>query len=86
MLVNLTTKTVSTVALVVAPASPRRRRVYLVQSSANAVRIGADGVTATTGYRLGQNERVEIEGTDAVYAIREGGSDGTVSGVEDVRR
>jgi hypothetical protein len=86
MLINLPAVAVSNAAVVVAPASQNRRKVSLVQTTANAVRVGAAGVTAVTGYRLGQNERVELETTDAVYAIREGGGDGSVSGIEDRRR
>jgi len=86
MLENLANVTVSNVAVIVAPRNGQRRKVFLVQTSANAVRIGAAGVTASTGYRLGQNERIEIESTEDVYAIREGGADGTVCGFEVSRR
>ena len=90
MLVNLPAVVVSAVAVEIAPADPHRRRIFIVQSSANPVRIGAAGVTAATGYRLGQNERMQLEGpecpTDAIYAIREGGADGNVSCLVDRRR
>lgn len=84
---NPTAVTVSSVAVVIAEANPNRKALLITQSSANAVRVGASTVAATTGYRLGQNERLAFDSgrycpTDAIYAIREGGSDGTVSVVE----
>ena len=86
ILSNIAAVTVSSTALIVAPANPTRRKLIVCQTSANPVRIGALGVLATTGIRLAQGERVIFEGvdcpTDAIYAIREGGVDGTVSAIE----
>lgn len=83
---NLANAAVGVAAAIAVPANPNRRRLLLVQTTANAVRIGGIGVTAATGYRLGQNERLELSGdyvpTSAIYAIREGGADGNLSGVE----
>jgi hypothetical protein len=78
--------TVSNAAVVVAEANPLRKRLIITQTSANAVRVGTSTVSTSTGFRLGQNERYVLDGancpTDAIYAIREGGSDGTVCVVE----
>lgn len=85
-LFNRSAVTVSSVAILVLPANPTRKWACISQTSANPVRIGAAGVLATTGIRLAQGGTLVLEGancpTDAIYAIREGGSDGTCSAVE----
>lgn len=85
-LFNRAAVTVSNVAIEVLPANSRRKWAVICQTSANPVRIGAAGVAATTGIRLAQSEKLVLEGdncpTDAIFAIREGGTDGTVSAIE----
>lgn len=85
-LFNRAAVTVSNVAIEVLAANPTRKWACISQTSANPVRIGASGVAATTGVRLAQNGTLILEGkdcpTDAVFAIREGGVDGTCSAVE----
>lgn len=82
VLSNPAAVTVSVAAVVVAAANARRRRLIIQQTSANPVRVGGASVTAATGIHLGQNERLEFSGedvpTEAIYAIREGATDGTV--------
>ena len=82
--------TVSSTPIIVLAANPRRKYAVICQTSANAVRVGNSTVAATTGARLGAtgttNDRLVLEGkdcpTEAIYAIREGGSDGTVTALE----
>jgi hypothetical protein len=85
-LYNRAAVTVSSTAIIVVAANATRKKVVICQTSANAVRVGALGVLATTGIRLAQGEKLVLEGvdcpTDAIYAIREGASDGTVSAIE----
>lgn len=82
------TVTVSSSAIVVLAANPKRKWAIIQQTSANPVRVGDSLVTATTGISLAQRDKIILEGkdcpTDAIYAIREGGSDGTVSVIEEV--
>jgi hypothetical protein len=89
-LINRAAVTVTVGQVQIAAANPTRRRIWIQQTSANAIRFGDTGVAATTGIRLGQNERILIEPapgapcpTGAIFAIREGGTDGTVNVVED---
>lgn len=85
-LFNRAAVTVSTVAVEIVPANAKRRYLAICQTSANAVRVGAAGVTATTGIKLAQNGTLVFDGanvpTDAIYAIRDAASDGTVSAIE----
>lgn len=85
-LFNRSAVTVSNVAILICAANSRRKMLIITQTSANPVRVGAAGVTATTGFRLAQNERFVFEGdecpTDDIWAIREGGSDGSCVCVE----
>lgn len=85
--VDINATTVGTPSVTVAVANPKRVKLVIKNTSANPVRVGfTNPQTATTGTRLAQNESFVLEGekvpTDAVYGIREGGSDGTVSGYE----
>lgn len=85
-LFNRAAVTVGAVEIVVLAANPRRTYAMIQQTSANPVRVGAQGVTATTGISLAQRGTLILEGpecpTDAIYAIREGGVDGTVVAIE----
>lgn len=89
-LTNLPAVVVSAAEVQVAPANPSRRKLILCQTTANAVRVGIAGVLATSGLRLGAvgttNDRLVLEGedcpTEAIFAIREGGADGSVCGIE----
>ena len=72
---------VSSVAVLILAASPGARLVVLQNTGANAVRIGAVGVTATTGFRLAAGVIAVFSAPTitggALYAIRET-SDSTV--------
>lgn len=88
-LFNRPTVAVTVAEVQIVPANPTRKRLYITQTSANAVRVGPTGVLATTGHRLGQNQQLVIEGspgnpcpTEAIFGIREGGADGSVSILE----
>lgn len=85
-LFNRAAVTVSTVAVQIVPANTKRRYLAISQTSANAIRVGAADVTATTGVKLVENDRIVFDGdhvpTDAIYAIRDGAADGTVSSIE----
>jgi hypothetical protein len=88
-LVNRAAVTVSNVEIQLLAANPKRKWAVIQNTSANPIRVGAVGVTATTGIRLAQGERLvvgeQILGgcpTDQINGIREGGSDGTVSPIE----
>lgn len=89
-LFNRATVTVPVGQIQIVPANPSRKRLWITQVSANAVRIGPTGVLATTGHRLGQNESLELIGapgypcpTEAIFGIREGGADGTICVLEE---
>lgn len=75
--------TVGAAATQILAASSTAKLVILQNTSANNVRVGVSGVTATTGFRLAAGVMViftpdMIPTTAALYAIREGSSDGTV--------
>lgn len=78
--------TVSSVAIQIVAASSRRRWLCIQNISANPVAIGASGVAAGTGIILNQNDKLVFDGqripTNAIFAIRTGGSDGTITIVE----
>lgn len=89
-LFNRAAVTVGVAEVQIVAANPTRKKLIICQTSANAIRVGVTGVLATTGVRLGAagttNDRLVLEGvdcpTDAIFAIREGGVDGTVSAIE----
>lgn len=85
-LFNRAAVTVGAVEVVVLPANARRTYACIQQTSANPVRVGAQGVTALTGISLAQRDRLVLEGdecpTEAIYAIREAAADGTVIAIE----
>lgn len=83
--------TVSAAAVQVVAANPTRMWLVICNVSANPVRVGAsNALAAANGIRLAQGEKLVLEGnargkpcpTDAVFAIREGGTDGTVTALE----
>lgn len=83
-LINRAAVAVGAAEILVLAANPRRRWAVIQQTSANPVRVGAQGVTAATGISLAQRDRLVLEGeegecpTDAIYAIREAAADGTI--------
>lgn len=66
---------VSNVAVLVLPANPNRKKLIVQNTGTENVRIGAIGVTATTGLRLLPSGSMIIDmpdvPTNAIYAIRE---------------
>lgn len=76
---NGTETAVSSSAVQVIAANLNRRKLILQNTGLNNVRIGASGVTATTGMRLGPGLGVIFEAasdmsdcpTNAIFAIRE---------------
>jgi hypothetical protein len=82
--------TVGAASAQVVAANPKRKGLVITNPTANPIRVGfTNPQTATTGQRLAQGEKFILESTpghncptDAIYAIREGGSDGAVSGYE----
>lgn len=75
---------VSSVAVEVAPANALRRSVVIQNVGANNVRVGTSSVTATRGTRLLPNGSRVFTTRAAIYAIREGGSNSSVSVSEEV--
>lgn len=80
-LTNPAAVTVSSTAIIVLAANAKRKYAVIQNLSSNAVRVGSASVTASTGIRLAQYDRLVLEGvsvpTEDIYAIREGGSDGS---------
>ncbi len=79
--------TVSTTAVKAAEANNSRIGLILQETGGQAVRIGAsDQVSTTHGLVLVASSTMLLEGslcpTDAVWAIRDGGSDGTLVATE----
>lgn len=74
--------TVSSTAVSVLAANPARRSCFIQNVGANNIRVGDSTVTATTGLRVTAGSTLIFEMPDcpsnAIYAIREGGSDSTV--------
>ncbi len=87
-LFNRAAVTVGVAEVQIVAASPTRKQLIICQTSANPVRVGVTGVTATTGIRLAQGEKLVFDSTsdecptDAIFAIREGGVDGTCTALE----
>lgn len=72
--------TVSNVAIQLLPADPNRRAAYITNSSANAMRVGAQATVATNrGVRVAGGASLTVTTTAAVYAIREGAADATAN-------
>lgn len=75
--------TVSTTAVVVLAADSNRKHGTIRNTSANNIRLGDQAnVAAGRGYQLRGGEFYTHDGTDALYAVREGASDGTVCVIE----
>lgn len=72
---------VSSSAISVLAANANRKKLILQNTGANAVRIGASGVTATTGMRLAAGSAIVFDmphcPTSQIFAIRES-ADSTV--------
>lgn len=88
-LANPAAVTVSNAAVQIVAANPKRRGLIITQTTANPVRYGNASVTAVTGARLAQNESKTFGftergdcPTEAIFAIREGGVDGSVCVLE----
>lgn len=84
--------TVSSAAIQIAAVNQTRRKIIIQNVSANAMRVGPTGVTATTGTRLAANETLIIsaDGTmgcpiGAIFAIRDAASDATACVTEFTR-
>jgi hypothetical protein len=83
---NIADVTAGAAASIIVPANTKRQKLVITQNSANPVRVGVLGVLATSGVRLAQGQQLVLDGedcpTEAIYAIREGASDGTCSAIE----
>lgn len=62
---------VSSSAVEVLAANANRKKAVIQNTGLGNVRVGVNGVTATTGMRLVPNGHVILESTQAIYAIRE---------------
>lgn len=88
-----TQTTVSTSAVQIAAANSQRRKVTIQNVHATGVmRVGLVGVTATTGLRVIAGAEMTLVGdgsgacpTQALYAIRDGGTDATACVAEFTR-
>ena len=75
--------TVSSTALEVLAANANRKHSTVRNIGDNNIRIGdEDNVAAARGYQLRPGEYYTHDGTDALFAIREGASDSTVCVIE----
>lgn len=76
--------TVSTSAVALNTASTAGKRLTVKNTSANAVDLGVNSVTAAAGFDLaaGASATITLQPGDVLYAIRSGASDGTVAIVE----
>ena len=70
---------------VIAAANASRRKIHIQNVGANNARVAPGTVTATRGVQLAPGQSVTFETTAAINAIREGGSDTTLSITEETR-
>lgn len=76
---------VSTPAVEVAAANGNRRTIIVQNVGANPIRVGTADVAANRGTRLVAGGSRTFTTRAAIYAIREGGSDSTVSISEETK-
>lgn len=89
-LANIGPVTVSSVEIEILPAKRTRKWAVITNVSANPIRVGVSPIDATKGIRLAQGQTLVLgprnEGyvcpTDKIVGIREGGSDGTATALE----
>lgn len=79
---NIADTVVGSSQVVIASATTRKEVIINVPASAaNAVRIGASGVTASSGLKVEPGSTLTLAFEGALYAIRDGSSDVTVNGI-----
>lgn len=80
--------TVSDSSIQIQAANVNRKRLLIQNLGPGSVFIGQSGVSITTGFRLQANESVVLQkpyvATNAIYAIRDGGSDKSVITAETI--
>jgi len=72
---------VGAVAIQILPANPLRKVAFIQNTGSTNIRVGVAGVTATTGLRLTPGGVITYDQycpTNAIFAIREDGSDSIV--------
>lgn len=76
--------TVSNAATLIAAANADRLEITVVlkDTEANGIRLGSAAVTATKGIYIGPGQSYTVTNRGALYAIRDGGTDVTVSLLE----
>lgn len=73
--------TVASTATLISGADSSRREIIIAVDigASNGIRVGDSGVTATDGLYVGIGQSVSLNTSAAVYGIRDGASDATVS-------
>lgn len=67
------------VALKAADANTKEVMIHVPSDAANSIRVGGASVTATTGLEVEAGQTLTIASEAAIYGIRDGGSDVSVS-------